>query len=332
MRNDSAVRDNSSHFTPCLECPDDSGVIHAGHKSKKSTRHEAGDIGLPAITIPASELNATEHYLSQIGRSPLLTADEEVHFSRKAIKGCRKSRNRMVESNLRLVVNIARRYRDRGLALLDLIEEGNLGLLRAVEGFDPELGYRFSTYATWWIRQNIERALMNQGRMVRLPVYAAQKVNNFAREARALERQLGRVPTELELADVLQVSAQEVRRTLGMRERVLGIHQPAGHEAGKSFTEVLPGNRAAEPLAYLEGADLDYAICDWLEELNSKQKEVLKRRFGLCGYEPQTLDQVSKVLDITRERVRQIQIEALDRLKRMLEKQGLCLASLFEHK
>lgn len=150
-------------------------------------------------------LDATQLYLGEIGFSPLLSAEEEVYFSRKALKGCEKSRNRMIESNLRLVVKIARRYNNRGLALLDLIEEGNLGLIRAVEKFDPERGFRFSTYATWWIRQTIERAIMNQTRTIRLPIHVVKELNVYLRTARELAQKLDHEPTAEEIAEKLQV-------------------------------------------------------------------------------------------------------------------------------
>ncbi|MGI2259134.1 sigma-70 family RNA polymerase sigma factor [Shewanella sp. GXUN23E] len=276
------------------------------------------------------EMNATRAYLRQIGQSALLSAEEEIFYTKKAQQGCQKSRNRMIESNLRLVVNIARRYRAGGLPLLDLIEEGNLGLIRAVEGFDPELGYRFSTYATWWIRQNIERALLNQGRLVRLPVYAAQKLNACLKQVRMLENELAREPSDAELADQLSMTTADVRKTLGLREKVVAIHQPLGGDSSKTWTDVLPGESVADPHIQTQRDNLHQAIENWLNELNTRQREVLKRRFGLLGHEPATLEEVAVDLGVTRERVRQVQIEALVRLKGFVGRQGLELQDLFE--
>lgn len=173
-------------------------------------------------------LDATQLYLGEIGFSPLLSAEEEVYFSRKALKGCAKSRNRMIESNLRLVVKIARRYNNRGLALLDLIEEGNLGLIRAVEKFDPERGFRFSTYATWWIRQTIERAIMNQTRTIRLPIHVVKELNVYLRTARELAQKLDHEPTAEEIAEKLQVSSADVSRMLKLNEKITSVDTPLG--------------------------------------------------------------------------------------------------------
>lgn len=173
-------------------------------------------------------LDATQLYLGEIGFSPLLSAEEEVYFSRKALKGCEKSRNRMIESNLRLVVKIARRYNNRGLALLDLIEEGNLGLIRAVEKFDPERGFRFSTYATWWIRQTIERAIMNQTRTIRLPIHVVKELNVYLRTARELAQKLDHEPTAEEIAEKLQVPSADVSRMLKLNEKITSVDTPLG--------------------------------------------------------------------------------------------------------
>ena len=216
-------------------------------------------------------LDATQLYLGEIGFSPLLTAEEEVFFSRKSLKGCEKSRNRMIESNLRLVVKISRRYNNRGLALLDLIEEGNLGLIRAVEKFDPERGFRFSTYATWWIRQTIERAIMNQ----------------------------------------------------------TSVDSPLSGDNEKALLDVIADDDSVGPDYRVQNEDLSNSIVGWLNELNTKQREVLARRFGLLGYEPSTLENVGAEIGLTRERVRQIQVEALKRLKDLLGSQGLSVEALF---
>ncbi|MEH6463102.1 MAG: RNA polymerase sigma factor RpoS [Shewanella psychromarinicola] len=274
-------------------------------------------------------LDATQLYLGEIGFSPLLTAEEEVFFSRKALKGCEKSRNRMIESNLRLVVKISRRYNNRGLALLDLIEEGNLGLIRAVEKFDPERGFRFSTYATWWIRQTIERAIMNQTRTIRLPIHIVKELNVYLRTARQLAQKLDHEPTAEEIAEKLDVSTGDVSRMLKLNERITSVDSPFSGDNEKALIDVIADDDSVGPDYRVQNEDLSNSIVEWLNELNTKQREVLARRFGLLGYEPSTLENVGAEIGLTRERVRQIQVEALKRLKDLLGAQGLSVEALF---
>ncbi|MBT1443371.1 RNA polymerase sigma factor RpoS [Shewanella sp. JM162201] len=274
-------------------------------------------------------LDATQLYLSEIGFSPLLSAEEEVYYSRKALRGCEKSRNRMIESNLRLVVKIARRYNNRGLALLDLIEEGNLGLIRAVEKFDPERGFRFSTYATWWIRQTIERAIMNQTRTIRLPIHVVKELNVYLRTARELAHKLDHEPTAEEIAAKLGLSSVDVSRTLKLNEKITSVDVPLGGDNDKALLDVLPDDDSVGPDFQVQDEDISCSVVNWLNELNSKQREVLARRFGLLGYEPSTLEDVGAEIGLTRERVRQIQVEALKRLRDILSAQGLSVEALF---
>jgi len=275
-------------------------------------------------------LDATQLYLSEIGFSPLLSAEEEVYFSRKALKGCGKSRNRMIESNLRLVVKIARRYNNRGLALLDLIEEGNLGLIRAVEKFDPERGFRFSTYATWWIRQTIERAIMNQTRTIRLPIHVVKELNVYLRTARELAHKLDHEPTAEEIAEKLDLPSADVSRMLKLNERITSVDTPLGGDNDKALLDVLADDDSVGPDYKVQDEDMSKSVVKWLDELNTKQREVLARRFGLLGYEPSTLENVGKEIGLTRERVRQIQVEALKRLKDLLGSQGLSVEAIFK--
>ncbi len=273
--------------------------------------------------------DATQMYLGEIGASPLLTAQEEVYFTRKARKGCEKSRARMIESNLRLVVKIARRYSNRGLALLDLIEEGNLGLIRAVEKFDPERGFRFSTYATWWIRQTIERGIMNQTRTIRLPIHVVKELNVYLRASRELAQKLDHEPTAEDIADKLDKPVETVAKMLGLNERIASVDCPIGKDNDKPLLETIADERECGPSNKLQEQDLKQSIEYWLDQLGEKQKEVLARRFGLLSYEAATLEDVGREIGLTRERVRQIQVEALRRLRFMLERQGLSLASIF---
>ena len=284
----------------------------------------------PALsTISQGDLDATRIYLSEIGFSPLLTAEEEVYFSRKARKGDESARKRMIESNLRLVVKIARRYMNRGLALLDLIEEGNLGLIRAVEKFDPEKGFRFSTYATWWIRQTIERALMNQTRTVRLPIHVVKEINIYLRAARKLSQTLDREPSPEDVAEMLDKPIEDVERMLGLNERVTSVDMPTGHDSDKSLLDTIPDEQNTDPSLLLQNSDVQRHIDTWLSQLTEKQCAVVERRFGLHGREVATLEEIGNELGVTRERVRQIQIEAIRRLRQILEREGFSLDNLF---
>ena len=274
-------------------------------------------------------LDATQLYLNEIGFSALLTPEEEVYYARLAMKGEEAGRKRMIESNLRLVVKIARRYVNRGLSLLDLIEEGNLGLIRAVEKFDPERGFRFSTYATWWIRQTIERAIMNQTRTIRLPIHVVKELNVYLRAARELTQKLDHEPSAEEIADLLDKPVEDVKHMLGLNERVTSVDTPLGPDSDKSLLDTIPDLQVSDPAELLQDEDMRNSIAEWLNELTEKQREVVARRFGLRGYEASTLEEVGREIGLTRERVRQIQVEALRRLRDILEKHGLTGESVF---
>ena len=280
--------------------------------------------------IPESQLDATRIYLSEIGASKLLTAEEEVFYARKAQKGEMAARQRMIESNLRLVVKIARRYMNRGLALLDLIEEGNLGLIRAVEKFDPERGFRFSTYATWWIRQTIERAIMNQTRTIRLPIHVVKEINVYLRAARQLTQQLDHEPNADEIAELLDRPLKDVKRMLGLNERVTSVDTPYGKDADKPLLDTIADENASDPAENLQVDGINAHLDEWLNKLNDKQRAVVERRFGLHGYENATLEEVANELGVTRERVRQIQMDALKRLRAILEQEGYSVDAIFK--
>lgn len=277
----------------------------------------------------SKNLDATQIYLNEIGFSPLLTAEEEVYFARKALRGDEAARKRMIESNLRLVVKISRRYVNRGLALLDLIEEGNLGLIRAVEKFDPERGFRFSTYATWWIRQTIERAIMNQTRTIRLPIHVVKELNVYLRAARELSQKLDHEPTSEEIAKLLDRPVENVEHLLSLNERVTSIDAPIGTASDRTVADTIADIHVSDPSILLQNSDLTMSLDRWLDELTEKQREVLSRRFGLRGHEVSTLEEVGHEIGLTRERVRQIQVEALKRLRDIMEKQGLNSEALF---
>lgn len=268
-------------------------------------------------------LDATRLYLNEIGYSPLLSAEEEVYYARKALKGDAGSRKRMIESNLRLVVKISRRYINRGLSLLDLIEEGNLGLIRAVEKFDPEKGFRFSTYATWWIRQNIERAIMNQTRTIRLPIHVVKELNVYLRASRELAQKLDHDPSPQEIADLLGRPVEDVKKMLALNERISSVDTPMSTESEKSVLETVADSQQSDPCVTLQEDDLLSSMDRWLDDLSTKHREVLTRRFGLRGHNVGTLEDVGREIGLTRERVRQIQVEGLARLKEIMESQGL---------
>ncbi|RLA02488.1 MAG: RNA polymerase sigma factor RpoS [Gammaproteobacteria bacterium] len=276
------------------------------------------------------ELDATRLYLNEIGYSSLLTAEEEVYYSRLAQKGDESARATMIESNLRLVVKIARRYMNRGLALLDLIEEGNLGLIHGVEKFDPERGFRFSTYATWWIRQTIERAIMNQTRTIRLPIHVIKEINIHLKAIRKLTQQLDRDPTSEEVANYLDKPIKDVKKMLRLNERVTSVDTPVGADNNKLVVDLIEDHNIRDPSSLLQDEDIHDHLDEWLSRLNEKQREVVRRRFGLQGYEKATLEEVGQSIGVTRERVRQIQMDALRRLRHILEKEGLSMESLME--
>lgn len=276
------------------------------------------------------DFDATRIYLNEIGESKLLTAEEEVHYARLAQQGDEEARKRMIVSNLRLVVKIARRYLNRGLPLLDLIEEGNLGLIRAVEKFDPERGFRFSTYATWWIRQTIERAIMNQTRTVRLPIHVVKEINLYMKATRRLSQELDHEPTTEEVAELLERPIGEVKRMLGLNERTASVDTPFGKDADKPLVDMLQDDSAQDPSDDLQDEDILSNLDHWLQKLNDKQREVVERRFGLHGHENSTLERVAQELGVTRERVRQIQMDALRRLRDILEKEGFSVESFFK--
>lgn len=316
-----------------VDCADDalSGVDDRGHL--ETQEQDASPPGVETGYLSSNDRespDATRLYLSEIGFSPLLTAEEEVSFARRARRGDEAARKRMIVSNLRLVVKIARRYMNRGLPLLDLIEEGNLGLIHAVKKFDPEKGFRFSTYATWWIRQTIERALMNQTRTIRLPIHVVKEINVYLRAARRLTQDLDRDPTAEEIARLLDREPGEVGRMLGLNDRLVTSGNILGRDGDRSVLDMIPDTEDTDPSNQVQADDVHEVLEHWLERLTEKQRAVVERRFGLHGYERATLEQVGEQIGVTRERVRQIQMDALARLRSIMESHGLSQDSLFD--
>ena len=273
---------------------------------KSKTRRELGD--------------ATDMYLSEIGRADLLTADEEKALAERVQKGDMTARAEMIEANLRLVVKISRRYLNRGLPLLDLIEEGNLGLIRAVEKFDPKKGFRFSTYATWWIRQAVERGIMNQAKTIRLPIHIAKELNGYMRAQRELSQKLDTEPTPDDVAQLVDKPVEEVRQLMEMADGIacteISVLEP---ERGSWDTF---GGIGEDPWQLVQSEQLQDHIDRWLDTLPEKSLDVICRRFGLRGHDITTLEEVGKAIGLTRERVRQIQVEGLKSLKVLLMEEG----------
>jgi RNA polymerase nonessential primary-like sigma factor len=278
-------------------------------------------------TVLAAELSTdtTQHYLNQIGARPLLKVEEEVRFATLAKQGNFEARQKMIEHNLRLVVSIAKHYINRGVVLLDLIEEGNLGLMRAIDKFEPERGFRFSTYATWWIRQSIERAIMNQARTVRLPVHMVRELNQILRAKYHLEAQHhdGKDATVEDIAHLVDRPVEDVQDILALSEHATSLDAPLDNDPQASLMDMLPGDTEDSPDSRAEHHEMTVLVRDWLKKLPDKQRVVIVRRFGLDNDDPATLEELAAEMSVTRERVRQIQQEALVKLKRALTARGV---------
>ncbi|HJW56867.1 MAG TPA: RNA polymerase sigma factor RpoS [Burkholderiaceae bacterium] len=294
---------------------------------------ETADIGVVVDGVEeikrvlAAELSTdtTQHYLNQIGARPLLTISEEICFATLAKQGNFDARQKMIEHNLRLVVSIAKHYINRGVVLLDLIEEGNLGLMRAIDKFEPERGFRFSTYATWWIRQSIERAIMNQARTVRLPVHMVRELNQILRAKYHLEAQHhnGKDATVEDIAHLVDRPIEDVQDILALSEHATSLDAPLDNDPQASMMDMLPGDNDGGPDFQAEQHEMTVLVRDWLKKLPDKQRIVIIRRFGLDNDDPATLEQLAAEMSVTRERVRQIQQEALVKLKRTLTARGV---------
>ncbi len=278
--------------------------------------------------VLASELSAdlVQRYLQQIASKPLFTPEQELEVATKAKSGDFMARQAMIEHNLRLVVSIAKAYMNRGLPFPDLIEEGNLGLMHALDKFEPARGFRFSTYATWWIRQSIEKALMSQVRTVRLPVHVIREINQVLRARRYLEQILAveaRSPQIEDIASLTGKSIEDVADALAMAEHTTSLDAPRDLDPGSSLLDLISDERSAGPHETIEKSQRDDMLYTWLKGLKDDQRVVIVRRYGLDNQEPATLEDVAKEIGLSKERVRQIQQEALVKLKKYLHSHGL---------
>lgn len=275
--------------------------------------------------VGTQQQNILQLYFKQVRPLPLLNSDEEKHFGTLAKNGDPNGRERMITSNLRLVIKIAYSYNNCGLALVDLIEEGNLGLMHAVEKFNPQLGFRFSTYAVWWIRHYIERALINQARSIRLPVLINSKLRHYLKAERQLFQQLGRNPTADELATALNLPLDELQTLMTLKNDSLSYDQPIDSSGDKTWLETFADPAATKQEDLVQQATLKKLIESWLHQLTAKHRDILIMRFGLLGHTKITLEEVSAKIGLSRERVRQLQLEGLQKLRSLIHQQGLSM-------
>lgn len=287
------------------------------------------EVEMPVAAAEVELLNdVTQLYLNDIGAKPLFSPSEELDWARRARAGEFAARQKMIEHNLRLVVNIAKHYLNRGIPLLDLVEEGNLGLIHAIEKFDPERGFRFSTYATWWIRQSIERAIMNQSRTIRLPVHIVKEINLVLRAVRHLESANGREICVDQIAHLIDRPVSDVRRVMALNEHIASLDAPLEIDPSHTIADAIADDNALDPEILLQSNEIGSLLENWVGQLSEKQQQVIARRYGLDGAEVSTLEDIALDLDLTRERVRQIQIEALDQLRRIIKRGGVSRDSL----
>lgn len=273
--------------------------------------------------------DVTQLYFNEIGNNALLTPKEEAELTRRVKQDDFGARQKMIECNLRLVVNIAKHYTNHGVALLDLIEEGNMGMMHALEKFDPERGFRFSTYATWWIRQNIERCIMNQSRTIRLPVHVIKDLNIILQAARHLEAHTGKDPRPEDVAHLLGRPVKDVQKMFSLNMSMMSLDAPLDVDPLLSIGDAIADDRSPGPDLMMEQTEIKDRVHDWLNRLNEKQRYIIEKRYGLNGYEIQTLEQLAASLDLTRERVRQIQLEALQTLRAILRCEGVSRDGVF---
>lgn len=307
-------REDEEFVDPSLEVDPEEGINLLDEDTELDTETEkerSSYTGRP---------DALKLYLKEIGMSPLLSKEDEIELAKRIDEGDQKAKQRMIEANLRLVVNIGKKYMNRGLPLPDIIEEGNLGLIKAVEKFRYEKGYRFSTYASWWIRQAIERALVNQLSMIRVPVHIADSINSYVRAVRNLIQRFGREPSPEEVAERMKISVDQVRDLQQMISRIYSLDTPIGNREGGSLKDIIEDSTSQSPAQITEEINRHELILDWLQLLSENEKRAISLRFGLEDGEPRTLEVVGQIFGVTRERVRQIESSALNKLRFLLKK------------
>jgi RNA polymerase primary sigma factor len=275
----------------------------------------------PAEPIPHGERSNLQLYLQEIGKTPLLTIEEEIALAKRIRRGDKAARDHMISANLRLVVKIAMDYKDFGLPLLDLISEGNIGLIKAVERFDPRKGGKLSTYAAWWIKQSIKRALANQSKTIRLPVHLVDKISKMRRTAMALTEQLGREPTDEELAAELQIPTSKVAHLKSVSVRPASLDAPIGEDGDSAtFGDIVGDDNAVSPYDGLREKNLNFDLHSMVDALDEREAEIIRLRFGLGGRDELTLEEVGKKFNVTRERIRQLEYLALTKMRKAMAK------------
>jgi RNA polymerase primary sigma factor len=294
------------------------------HKHPPHEQPQPEEEKVPKLDLSIEpSLDSLRLYLRAIGRVPLLTADQEVYLAKRIERGDMSAKTQMIEANLRLVVSIAKSYLGRGLSFLDLIQEGSLGLIRAVEKFDYRKGYKFSTYATWWIRQAVTRAIADKARTIRIPVHMVEKLNKVVHIERQLVQRLGREPRPDEIAEELEITTEEVREILRMSQLPISLEKPIGEEEESELGDFVEDESAESPFdtatLSLRREDVEHA----LSALPERERQVIELRFGLCGTQPCTLEEVGRAFGVTRERIRQIENNTLKKLESLPEAQGL---------
>ena len=325
------IKRADSHTGPAQGGPPLSAMVGDGDEDDRLGADSQRDPA-PADQEGPGSADALQSYLRDIRRAPLLTAEEEQATASLARGGDFAARQRMIERNLRLVVSIAKHYAGRGLALTDLIEEGNLGLMHAITKFEPERGFRFSTYASWWIRQSVERAVQQQSRLIRLPVHVLRELNQVLRAQRSLraaQEEGGRALSQEDLAAAVGRPVQEVVQLLRLAEQPSSLDAPADREAGATMLDQVADDQAVDPLDLRLSEELHALLECGMADLSAREREVVVARFGLHGCDAQTLEDLALQIGLTRERVRQIQQEALQKLKRRMARQGVGRDAVF---
>jgi len=276
------------------------------------------------------ETDVIHLYLQDIAQKPLLSKVEEIQYSRKSLLGDKFAKATMIESNLRLVVSIAKKYRGSGMLLSDLIDEGNIGLITAVEKFDPERGFRFSTYATWWIKQTIERSIHNQARTIRLPVHVSKEINTILRTHKQLMKISNQEPSHEEIAEKLERTVDDISGVLALDAPVMSIDQAINEDTNsQTISAFIADDSSTQPDTVINKQDINKLAISMLDSLNERDREIICRRFGLLGHEIQTLQQVADEVGLTRERIRQLQVSSLSKLKNTLKRNNYDLELLF---